>query len=530
MILQTIADRTRQRVEEKKRIVSLSEIKARAEALPVSCDFPFEQEIRREQITFICEVKKASPSKGLIAPDFPYLAIAKEYEAAGAGAISCLTEPFFFLGSDEYLREIAASVSIPVLRKDFTVDPYMIYEAKLLGAAAVLLICSLLTPEELKSYLEIAHSLGLSALVEAHDEEEIAMAVEAGARIIGVNNRDLKTFTVDIQNSARLRRLVPENILFVSESGIRSAEDVAELVKNGTNAVLIGETLMRSSDKKARLAELRRLIPAMQARGIASGTAGETQKTLPESVGETRAMAQKRDEEQDARDDRKPLGTKIKLCGICRAEDVEYANRAMPDFVGFVFAKSRRQVTKERAAEYKKLLNPQIKTVGVFVDAEISFIDSLVKSGVIDLVQLHGQEDETYIRNLKKICGDIPVIKAVRVKEQGQTKEINGESGADGQEKAAFPAQFPCADFMLYDTYSDKAVGGTGETFSWELFGKPEKPFFLAGGITPDNVEQAISILHPYAVDVSSGIETEGKKDADKMLDIVKKVRHAARS
>lgn len=219
--------------------------------------FPFRKALSGDEISFICEVKRASPSKGLIAPDFPYLDIARDYERAGASAISCLTEPFWFKGRDEYLAEISNAVTIPVLRKDFTVDEYMIYEAKTLGASAVLLICSILSKEQLSEYLGIAHSLGLSALVEAHDEDEVRTALSVGAGIIGVNNRDLRTFTVDINNSARLRKLVPPEILFVSESGIKTAADIEALRSNGTNAVLIGETLMRSPDKKAALDELR---------------------------------------------------------------------------------------------------------------------------------------------------------------------------------------------------------------------------------------------------------------------------------
>lgn len=257
MILDEIAEKTRRRIEERKKEVPLPEIRQAAEALPVSGEFPFEKALRREGLTFICEVKKASPSKGIIAENFPYLKIAEEYEKAGAGAISCLTEPYYFKGSDEYLREIAAAVRIPVLRKDFTVDAYMIYEAKLLGAAAVLLICAILTDEQLKEYLSIAHSLGLSALVEAHTEEEAERALAAGARIIGVNNRDLKTFQVDVNTSIRLRKRIPEECLYVSESGIRTPEDVERLYENGTNGVLIGETLMRAEDKKAMLNELR---------------------------------------------------------------------------------------------------------------------------------------------------------------------------------------------------------------------------------------------------------------------------------
>lgn len=255
MILQEIADRTAARYQEIKKRVPLEEIKRKAYAVPAP-KHSFKEALSGSGISFICEVKKASPSKGLIAPDFPYLEIAREYEAAGASAISCLTEPYFFLGRDEYLTEIAGAVNIPVLRKDFTVDEYQIYEARAIGASAVLFICALLDCETLKSYIGIARSLGLSALVEAHDEDEIRSALSAGAEIIGVNNRNLKDFTVDINNSARLRRLVPENIIFVSESGIKTPEDIDNLRRNGTNAVLIGETLMRSKDKKAELERL----------------------------------------------------------------------------------------------------------------------------------------------------------------------------------------------------------------------------------------------------------------------------------
>lgn len=216
----------------------------------------FFQALKKEGMSYICEVKKASPSKGLIAPAFPYLEIAKEYQEAGAAAISCLTEPFYFQGSDRYLQEITAAVDIPVLRKDFTVDEYMIFQAAAYGAAAVLLICAILNDEQLKEYRELAEELGMDALVEAHDEEEAERALKSGARIIGVNNRDLKTFQVDMQNSIRLRKLAPENVVFVSESGIKTSDDIQKLYDNQVDAVLIGETLMRSQDKKAALEEL----------------------------------------------------------------------------------------------------------------------------------------------------------------------------------------------------------------------------------------------------------------------------------
>ena len=256
-ILDTIAAYAKERVAAAKAQVPLEEIKKQALSMDLSTGFPFEKALREGDISFICECKKASPSKGLIAEDFPYLAIAKDYEAAGASCISVLTEPKWFLGSDSYLKEIAEAVSIPCIRKDFTVDEYMIYEAKLLGASAVLLICALLPEETIQYYIEICDRLGLSALVEAHNEEEIASAIRAGARIIGVNNRNLKDFTVDVHNSERLRRLVPESVLFVAESGIRTAEDIDVLRRVGVNAVLIGETLMRAPDKKAMLDALK---------------------------------------------------------------------------------------------------------------------------------------------------------------------------------------------------------------------------------------------------------------------------------
>ena len=257
MILEELAEKTRLRVAQAKEAKSLGAVMSEAKTLPAGREFPFEQALAKDSISFICEVKKASPSKGIIAEDFPYLTIARDYEAAGAAAISVLTEPYYFQGSDRYLREIAETVNIPVLRKDFTVDAYQIYEAKTLGAAAILLICSLLDTETLAEYLRIADSLGLSALVEAHDEAEIGSALRAGARVIGVNNRNLKEFTVDIHTGIRLRSLVPDNVLFVAESGIKTARDVEELRRAKVSGVLIGETLMRSPDKKAALDELR---------------------------------------------------------------------------------------------------------------------------------------------------------------------------------------------------------------------------------------------------------------------------------
>ncbi len=271
-ILEEIAGKTRERIEEEKRRCSPAEMKELAEELlrskkhggagaltgadNAAAGGCFYRALAVPGMSYICEVKKASPSKGLIAPDFPYLEIAKEYEVAGASAISCLTEPFYFRGADQYLKEITGSARIPVLRKDFTVDEYMIYQAKTLGASAVLLICAILDKVQLRDYRQLAESLGLDALVEAHDETEVEMALDVGAKIVGVNNRDLKTFQVDMQNSLRLRNLAPREVLFVSESGIKGPEEISILREHQVDAVLIGETLMRSTDKKAELERL----------------------------------------------------------------------------------------------------------------------------------------------------------------------------------------------------------------------------------------------------------------------------------
>lgn len=260
-ILNEIAEYARERVRRSKQIISLDAMMKTAYEIPKG-RFEFENALKnkglkKEGLSFICECKKASPSKGIIAEYFPYLEIACEYQNAGADAISVLTEPKYFLGHDEHLLEIAGTVSIPCLRKDFTVDEYMIYEAKALGACAVLLICAILNDSQLREYIHICDELGMSALVEAHDENEIHRAVDTGARVIGVNNRNLKDFSVDHNNSMRLRKIIPDNILFVSESGIRNAEDVRMIREAGADAVLVGEVLMRAEDKTAMLSELK---------------------------------------------------------------------------------------------------------------------------------------------------------------------------------------------------------------------------------------------------------------------------------
>ena len=257
IMLNEIVEKTKERIEQSKELIPLEDLKKEVELMEITDEFPFKKALMGEDIAIIAEVKKASPSKGLIAEDFDYVAIAKEYEEAGASAISVLTEPYFFKGSNEYLEEIAKNVSIPILRKDFVIDEYMIWEAKLLGASAVLLIVSILDIVTLKKFLDLAHDLGLSAIVETHDGNEIRTAMNVGAEIIGVNNRNLNDFTVDIENSISLRRCVSGDVVFISESGIKTKEDVARLKENNVDAVLIGETLMKSDDKKAMISELK---------------------------------------------------------------------------------------------------------------------------------------------------------------------------------------------------------------------------------------------------------------------------------
>lgn len=458
-ILEEIAEKTRERIEIEKQNRPLKVLKEEALALNADTGFPFEKAIKDGNLSFICEVKKASPSKGLIAEEFPYIDIAKEYELGGASAVSVLTEPFYFMGSDKYLKEIKLKISLPVLRKDFTVDEYMIYQAKVLGADAVLLICAILDDDKLKQFLNISDGLGLSALVEAHDEEEVKRAVNVGARMIGVNNRDLKTFEVDINNSIRLRKFVPENIIFVSESGIRGSEDISKLATNGTDGVLIGETVMRAG--KDRINALRDL------------KAG-----ICEDV-------------------------KIKICGIRRMEDVEYANKLLPDYIGFILADGfSRQITKKQATEFAQRLDKKIKRVGVFVNQPVETVAEYINDGIIQYAQLHGDEDNEYINMLKsctnKECG---IIKAIRVKNESDIKRV---------------AEYSC-DYLLLDAYSEKQAGGSGKTFDWTLIKDIKKPFFLAGGLSSSNVRNAIKMAKPFAVDASSSMEIDGYKDYDKM-------------
>ena len=476
MILDTIVEATKIRVAQEKQVESPEAVKAAALALPSDTGFPFEAALRQQDFNFICEVKKASPSKGIIAEHFPYLDIAKEYEVAGAAAISVLTEPDFFKGDKKYLQEIASTVKIPVLRKDFIIDEYQIYQAKVWGASAILLICACLDVPTLTKFRELADSLGLSSLVEAHDENEVQMAIDCGARIIGVNNRNLKDFTVDVQNSVRLRNLVQDDVIFVSESGLETPEDIQVLRDNNIGVALMGETFMRSPNKVEKLAYLY----------------GPTYYT-----------------------------PKVKMCGISKVETIPAVVEAKPDYMGLVFAPSKRQVTVEQAKILIEELHKQcinhydtkvVKTVGVFVNETLDNLVRIADTANLDAVQLHGDEDEAFIQSLKERT-NVEIWKAVQIRSAADVEKWIDSS----------------ADILLFDAYHKDERGGTGEVFDWSSLDAFERPFMLAGGIDSTNVARAIRTVRSYGIDISSGIETNGVKDDEKIKAFTKIVNSIGR-
>ena len=506
MILDRIVEATKIRVAQEKQVETPEAVKAAALALPSDTGFPFEVALRQQDFNFICEVKKASPSKGIIAEHFPYLDIAKEYEVAGAAAISVLTEPDFFKGDKKYLQEIASTVKIPVLRKDFIIDEYQIYQAKVWGASAILLICACLDVPTLTKFRELADSLGLSSLVEAHDEHEVQMAIDCGARIIGVNNRNLKDFTVDVQNSVRLRNLVEDDVIFVSESGLETPEDIQVLRDNNIGVALMGETFMRSPNKVEKLAYLY----------------GPIYYT-----------------------------PKVKMCGISKVDTIPAIVDAKPDYMGLVFAPSKRQVTVEQAKtlvdelhkQYEKTYGEvtapmntdiaqdsqnsqnnqefvqgnsnfeKIKTVGVFVNETIENLLKIAEEVKLDVIQLHGDEDESFIQTLKE-QSNVEIWKAVQVRSAADAEKWIDSS----------------ADMLLFDAYHKDERGGTGEVFDWSSLDAFERPFMLAGGIDSTNVARAIRTVRPYGIDISSGIETDGVKDDEKIKAFTHIVRTIALS
>ena len=515
MILDKIVAATEKRVRDAEANLPLSELQQQVERMPITKEFPFEQALQELDFNFICEVKKASPSKGVIAEEFPYLEIANDYEMAGAAAISVLTEPDFFLGSPQYLQEIAEAVHIPVLRKDFIIDEYQIYEAKLWGASAILLIVAILDDDTMRRFHELADSLGLSCLVEAHDETEVLRAVSIGARIIGVNNRNLKDFTVDVNNSIRLRNLVDDSVIFVSESGLDTAADIQCLRDNDIHAALMGESFMRSANKVEKLAELYGLIrhnsfmendldlDVLRKKRACKVEGLPISEVTDRIVLEADSVTEQRYE------------VKVKFCGITQLDTVPVLLETGPDYVGFVFAPSKRQVTVEQAQFIARDLRDGLKTtsgakciscVGVFVNETIPTIVEIAKAVPLSVVQLHGDETIAYIETLRNQLQE----------QQLESVEIWKAIQVQGKEDMLPWEQAPI-DGLVVDAYSKEERGGTGKTIDWSLLEGVQIPYYLAGGIGLHNVARAIRRLRPYGLDMSSSLETNGQKDAKKM-------------
>ena len=474
MFLDRIVNQTRLDLEERKKTLPLEEMMRRAVAQPPPRDlFEF---IRPgdASVRLIAEVKRASPSKGLLAPALDPVALARTYEAHGAALISVLTEPHFFLGKPEYLTAIKEAVQLPVLRKDFIIDEYQVYEARAWGADAILLICALLDDALLHHLLKVAHSQRMRCLVEVHDADEARRAVAAGAMCIGVNSRDLVTFNMNPYLLRELRPLIPRDRVVVAESGIHSAVDARRLARYGIQAMLVGESLVKAGD-----------VPA-QMQALLRGANDSTQ---------------------------------VKICGLRADEHLSAAIEAGADLLGLVFyPPSPRYLQPEQA---RSLIHdnayfssasedsaPAPDLVGVFVNRDASFINDVAEQVGLQFVQLHGDESPEFCTYIKR-----PVIKALRLQSGADMGLVNTYRGAVWR--------------IMLDTPT-VAWGGTGETHDWQLARAiaQDTPIILAGGLTPENVAGAIRQVRPWGVDVSSGVETNKQKDAAKIWAFVKNVRH----
>jgi indole-3-glycerol phosphate synthase/phosphoribosylanthranilate isomerase len=462
-ILDKIVARVRDDLVEEKQRVPLEEMHQRAEAALPPRDFlgalrNTSRLSTHREAKLIAEVKKASPSKGVLVEDFDPVALARTYEIGGASAISVLTEPHFFQGSLDYLAAVRAAVAVPVLRKDFIVDPYQVYQARAYGADAILLICAVLDDAELAQLLGLAHQLGMRALVEVHDEEETRRAVASGAQIIGVNNRDLRDFHVDTDVTRRLRKLIPTDRVVVSESGLHTGAEVAALAQADVQAVLIGEAIVTASDVLAKVREL------------------------------------------------SPL--RLKICGLRSPEQARWAMEAGAHYIGLIFyPPSSRYLTSDQAAAILRELHQQAegsgsrpRAVGVFVNVPAEQINALAREIGLDIAQLSGDETPEDCRAI-----EIPVIKAVRPQ---RLEDLD-----------ALEAYRPGVQAFLLDTKVEGMWGGTGEVGNWSLAREmvSRYPTFLAGGLTPDNVRAAVEVVQPWGLDVSSGVETDGQKDQSKI-------------
>jgi indole-3-glycerol phosphate synthase/phosphoribosylanthranilate isomerase len=479
-VLGRIVMRTRERVEERRRELPLSRLQGSAPT-PGGARRSFAAALARPGVNVIAEFKRRSPSRGVIREDLHPVKVAQAYEVAGAAALSVLTEEQFFGGSLEDLKEARGATLLPVLRKDFIVDPYQLWEAWYAGADAVLLIVAALTDRELATLQATAREIGLDALVEVHDREELARALRAGARLVGVNNRDLRTMEVTLQTAHDLAPEIPDEVTAVVESGIKGPGDVRRLRDAGYDAFLIGEHLMSAPDPGAALEELIRASSARRWPGRAA---------------------------------RRAAKVAVKVCGITTVDDGLLAARLGADAVGLVFwPRSPRWVDREKARQIAHALPPFVLRVGVFVDAPVEAVARTADEVGLDVIQLHGDEPPEDAARLPR-----RVIKAVRV----------GEGFRAGDALRYLPH----VAGLLLDTKSSAAPGGTGRAFDWTRAREVrEKAAFLglAGGLTPENVHVAMAAARPDLVDVSSGVESSpGRKDADKMRAFIEAVRTAA--
>jgi indole-3-glycerol phosphate synthase / phosphoribosylanthranilate isomerase len=487
--LERLVASTRTDLADRRVRISLDALRAEAATLPAPRPFAAALRARNDaSARLIAEIKRASPSKGLLSEQFDPVTQARAYAAGGTAAVSVLTEPRFFLGALDHLRAVRAAVDLPVLRKDFLLDPYQVYEARAAGADAVLLICALLDDSQLAELLALTCSLGMEALVEAHDETEVRRAVAVGAEVIGVNSRDLRTFAVDTDVVRRLRPLVPLDRVFVAESGIATATDAARARAFGADAILVGEALMRATDPEAKPREL------AQAPGGGS---------IREFFAATR----------------RPF---VKICGVTQPDQVEFLNQLCFDFqcadaFGLIFAPSRRQVTPEQARTLvdASLGGPGLRAIGVFVNESAETIASIARTLALDAVQLSGDETPEHCAEVAALAG-VPVVKALRLRTEVDLAQLDTYALAG-------------ATILLDTPTTDGAYGGTGKPGDWELARRAAErwPIILSGGLTPENVAEAIATVQPRGVDVSSGVETNRTKDPAKIRAFIKAARTA---
>jgi len=475
----------------------------------------------------IAEVKRASPSKGMLAPHLDPVELARTYEAHGAAAISVLTEPHFFLGSPDYLRAIKQVVNVPVLCKDFIVDEYQVYEARAWGADAILLICALLDDGQLRHLLNVAHTQRMHCLVEVHSREEAQRAVAAGAAIIGVNSRDLKTFQMNPHLIRELRQLIPADRVVVAESGIHNAADARRLARYDIQAMLVGESLVVSNDVPAQMQALLRganesiqvkicglrsaehLHAAIDAGADLLGLMFYEPSPRYIELQQARALLDTFDGSVGARfiapDERSDsVGASAKL-----AERVSIPcpspQRSEAERVSILRPTGNPPHT--RTDLLNSIIAPDV--VGVFVNKDAAYINETAEQVGLHIVQLHGDEPPEFCQSITR-----PVIKALRLRDMSDLGKVRAYQEATWR--------------ILLDTPTPK-WGGSGVTHDWSIArtAAQETPVLLAGGLTPENVVEAIQQVHPWGVDVSSGVEIDGKKDAGKIRSFIENVRRS---